>query len=199
MHSTTSDRREKLVAFVEREYSLNQSLLANATTAVVASRSVGLTLIAAVLGVALTQHSWPVAAVGCVIVPLAYVVDAYYSWRLAAADDYERQLEDVLSHQYTVLQRAPNNAAQLTRLDRRLRTLRVGSLSRLRTFKRGDVWYGQPRAMFQGLYPVLIAGSLLATVVLAATATSQGSSAEHQKAGQQGTHTHLSSPAHRQH
>jgi hypothetical protein len=162
-------RRAELLEMVEREYRVNHQLLSTAANTVAASRSLGFTLIAALTGFGVTQHSWPLAAVGGGLGLVAYLVDGYYSWRSEGVESYIRRLETILATSYRATHKRPRNAVELVRLDRRLRALRVGSLSQLHSFGWGDIWHGKPRAIFQLLYPVLIGAIAVITLVIGLT------------------------------
>ncbi len=159
-------QRQQLVAFIERDYALTQEVASSAHSAVVASRSVGFTLVAALLGVGLTQKSWPLLLLATFSASAIYVIDAFYTWRASERDSYARELEGVLAAHFDVVRRAPHNQRELARLDRRLAAVRIGTTSQIRTFKVRDVWFIQP-APLKFLYLVLLVFALGACLYFA--------------------------------
>jgi hypothetical protein len=152
-----SPEQERLVAAVERDYEVTHGATASAETAVIANRSVGFTLIAALIGVGLTQKSWPLMTLAAVSALFLYTIDGYYSWRAEERRKYLQQLEDILSAHVTAVVRTPNNAKERGRLDQRLASLRVGVISKAQRFKWWrDPFFNQPGALFWGLYPLIL-------------------------------------------
>ena len=155
--SALTTELDRVVALVERDYEITNGAATGAQSAVVASRSVGFTLVAALLGVGLAQGSWPLLVLAALSGAAVYLIDAYYTWRANERDLYLRQLEDVLAARFSVLMRAPNNAREVARLARRLAALRIGATSQTRVFRRRNLRYLQPRPLFLFLYPLLLA------------------------------------------
>jgi hypothetical protein len=154
--SGLSAEKQQIVSFVERDYEITQEVATGAHRAVVASRSVGFTLVAALLGFGLSQKSWPLLLLAAFSGFAVYLIDAYYTWRASERDAYVRGLEEVLGAHVAFLERTPRNERELGRLERRLAGLRVGTTSQIRTFKAKDVWFIQPAPLFRFLYPLLL-------------------------------------------
>lgn len=154
--SELSPEQQRVISFVERDYEINQEVATGAHGAVVASRSVGFTLVAALLGFGLSQKSWPLLLLATFSAFAIYLIDAFYTWRASERDAYGRQLEEILAAHVAFLDRTPRNQRELGRLERRLAGLRVGSTSQIRTFKRRNVLFIQPGPLFKFLYPVLL-------------------------------------------
>lgn len=148
--------QRQVISFVERDYEVNQEAATGAHGAVVASRSVGFTLVAALLGFGLSQKSWPLLLLATFGAFAVYLIDAFYSWRASERDAYVRQLEEILAAHVALMVRSPRNQRELGRLERRLAGLRVGSTSQVRTFRARDVRFIQPGPLFKFLYPVLL-------------------------------------------
>lgn len=135
--------------------------------AVVASRSIGFTLIAALLGVGLSQRSWVIVLLAAVAGVAAFIIDGYYSWRLTQRELYLRGLEKALAASYAAIQRAPNNKRELNKLATALEGVRIGANSQIRRFDWSDAWFNEPVMLFKGLYPVLTIAAVVATAVFA--------------------------------
>lgn len=154
--SGLSAKQQQLVSLVQRDYEITQEIASSAENAVVASRSVGFTLVAALLGVGLTQKSWPLLLAASVAALAVYQIDGYYTWRASERDKYARRLEDVLATYFAAIKRHPRNERDLVRLDRKLAGLRIGVTSEIRTFRVRDTFYNQPASLFRVLYPGLL-------------------------------------------
>jgi hypothetical protein len=158
--------QERLVAAVEKDHEVTHGAAASAETAVIASRSVGFTLIAALIGVAITRTSWPMMALAAISAAFIYTIDGYYSWRAEERRQYLRRLEKILSAHFTVVVRAPENKVELERLDIRLESLRVGVISQSPKFKWRDPFFNNPKPLFWGLYPLILSFAIAATLYL---------------------------------
>ena len=170
MPSGPSPEERELVAFIERDYAVTQEATASAENAVVASRSIGFTLVAALLGVGLSQRSWVIVALAALTGFAAYMIDGYYTWRATDREQYLRGLERVLAANYVAIERAPNNAKELSKLATRLEGARVGANSQIRRFRYRDAWFNPPAMLFKFLYPVLIVAAITATGIFAVRA-----------------------------
>jgi hypothetical protein len=157
--------QRELIRFVERDFEVSNEAAGHAQTAVVASRSVGFTLLAALLGLGLLHENWLLLLAAAVSGCTLYLIDAYYTWRARERELYIERLDAVLSAYYATVQRAPGNQRDLARLDLRLATLRTGSTSQISRLKRKDLLYIQPSALFLGLYPLLLCGAIAAAIV----------------------------------
>jgi hypothetical protein len=166
--SNLTPEQERLVEAVEKDHEVTHGAAASAETAVIANRSVGFTLIAALIGVAITRTSWPLMALAAVAAIFLYTIDGYYSWRAEERRRYLRLLERILAAHFTAVARAPENASDLKRLDSRLQALRVGVISQSSKFKWRDPFFSKPKQLFWGLYPLLLAFSVGAAVYLGA-------------------------------
>ena len=153
MPSRPSAEEERLIAFIERDYAVAQEAAGSMENAVVASRSIGSTLIAALLGVSLSQRSWVIVLLAAVAGVAAFIIDGYYSWRLTQRELYLRGLEKALAASYAAIQRAPNNKRELNKLATALEGVRVGANSQIRRFDWSDAWFNEPVMLFKGLYP----------------------------------------------
>jgi hypothetical protein len=160
--------QERLVEAVEKDHEVTHGAAASAETAVIANRSVGFTLIAALIGVAITRTSWPLMALAAVAAVFLYTIDGYYSWRAEERRRYLRLLERILAAHFTAVARAPENASDLKRLDSRLQALRVGVISQSPKFKWRDPFFSNPKQLFWGLYPLLLAFAVAASIYLGA-------------------------------
>lgn len=166
MPSGPSPEERELIGVIERDYAVTQETTASAENAVVASRSIGFTLVAALLGVGLGQKSWAIVALAAVTGFAAYLVDGYYTWRVTERREYLKRLERALAANYRAIERAPGNEKELNKLAAVLKGIRIGSNSQIRRFRYRDVFYNQPGTLFWFLYPVLIVAALTATGVL---------------------------------
>jgi len=145
-----------LIAFVERDYEVSSLAAGSAQTAVVASRSVGFTLLSVLVGLGISRTNGALLLVAAVTSVAIALVDAYYTSRADERDRYLEELEAVLGAFYSFTQRGPNNARELRRLEQRLAALRTGSTSQIKTFKWRDLKYLKPRILFHYLYPGLL-------------------------------------------
>ena len=166
MSANLTHEQERLVAAVEKDHEVTHGAAASAETAVIASRSVGFTLIAALIGVAITRTSWPMMALAAISAAFIYTIDGYYSWRAEERRQYLRRLEKILSAHFTVVVRAPENKVELERLDIRLESLRVGVISQSPKFKWRDPFFNNPKPLFWGLYPLILLFAIAATLYL---------------------------------
>lgn len=158
--------QERLVEAVEKDHEVTHGAAASAETAVIASRSVGFTLIAALIGVAIAQTSWPMMALAAVSAAFIYTIDGYYSWRAEERRKYLRLLERILSAHFVAVARAPGNSNELMRLDSRLQSLRVGVISQSPKFKWRDPFFNNPKPLFWGLYPLILIFAIGAALYL---------------------------------
>lgn len=196
MPNEPSAEETRLIAFIERDYTVAQEAAGSMENAVVASRSIGFTLVAALLGVGLSQKSWVIVLLAAVAGVAAYVIDGYYSWRLKQRELYLRGLEKAVAANYAAIQRAPNNKRELNKLATVLEGVRVGANSQIRRFDWSDAWFNEPVMLFKGLYPVMIAAAVVATAVFGVHAIK----ADHDQEGlaecQDGVRVTLASPLH---
>jgi hypothetical protein len=158
--------QERLVEAVEKDHEVTHAAAASAETAVIASRSVGFTLIAALIGVAISQVSWPMMALAAISAAFIYTIDGYYSWRAEERRKYLRLLERILAAHFTAVARAPENSSEISRLDSRLQSLRVGVISQSPKFKWRDPFFNNPKPLFWGLYPLILIFAIGATLYL---------------------------------
>jgi hypothetical protein len=189
-----SAEQRDLVAFIERDYAIAQEATGSVENAVVASRSIGLTLMAALLGVGLSQKSWAVAGLAAVAGAAVYIIDGYYSWQVEQRKDYLRGLERGLGAYYTAVERAPNNERELNNLEIRLAGVRIGANSQIRQFTPRDLLFNNPMMLFRGLYPVLIVAALVATGIFVAHALRKSPADTSLSECNNGVHLELTSP-----
>jgi hypothetical protein len=187
----TPQKRNRLLEAVQREHEQSHALLGTATNAVVASRSLGLTLTAAILGFGVNQGSWPLVAVGAGLACVAYLIDGYYSWRAEEIENYVKRLERIRRAEYRSVRSGPGTGASL-RLDARLRGLRVGPISQIRTFGWKDVWYGRPTWIFRILYPGLIITLIATALTVGLTAGNDNEKSSDSDSGQTSLSTEVS-------
>jgi hypothetical protein len=167
MAGNLTARQERLVEAVEKDYEIVHGAAGNAETAVIASRSLGFTLIAALIGVAIAQSSWPLMLLAAFSAFFLYTIDGYYSWRAEEHRQYLRRLEVILSAHFTAVEREPKSATALTRLDNRLASLSIGVISQTKKFKlRRDLRYNKPWQLFRGLYPLMLLFTVIAALVI---------------------------------
>lgn len=166
MTANLTPEQERLVKAVEKDHEVTHGAAASAETAVIASRSVGFTLIAALIGVAIAQVSWPMMALAAISAAFIYTIDGYYSWRAEERRKYLRLLERILAAHFTAVSRAPENSSELLRLDSRLQSLRVGVISQSPKFKWRDPFFNHPKPLFWGLYPLILAFAIGAALYL---------------------------------
>jgi hypothetical protein len=188
----------ELVAFIERDYAIAQEATGSVENAVVASRSIGFTLMAALLGVGLSQKSWAVAGLAAVAGAAVYIIDGYYSWQAEQRKDYLRGLERALGAYYMAVERAPNNQWELNNLAIRLAGVRIGANSQIRQFTTRDVRFNKPMMLFKVLYPVLIIAALVATGIFVAHALRKSADGTSLSECKNGVHLELTSPLHLQ-
>ncbi len=186
----------QLIAFIERDYAIAQEATGSVENAVVASRSIGFTLMAALLGVGLSQKSWAVAGLAAVAGAAVYIIDGYYSWQVEQRKDYLRGLERALGAHYTAVERAPNNEWELNNLTIRLAGVRIGANSQIRQFTTRDVRFNKPMMLFKGLYPVLIIAALVATGIFVTHALRKSADRTSLSECRNGVRIELATPLH---
>lgn len=160
-----TEEQSSLIELVERDYQVTSATAASSQTAVVASRSVGFTLIAALLGLGVIHTEWLLMLLAAVSGLAVYLVDGFYTWRTTERDNYLKRLESVMAAHYNVLLRSPNNDRDVARLERRLAALRIGATTEIKHFKWRNLRFIQPVPLFQFLYPILLLSSLVLAVV----------------------------------
>lgn len=105
-------------------------------------------------------------ALAAISAAFIYTIDGYYSWRAEERRKYLRLLERILAAHFTAVARAPENSSEISRLDSRLQSLRVGVISQSPKFKWRDPFFNNPKPLFWGLYPLILIFAIGATLYL---------------------------------
>ncbi len=168
-----------LLGIVQRDYDAADKLARGSSQSADRTRTFGLTLIAAVVGVSVTTRTWALGATGAVLTFAVAVVDGYYSWQYATALEHLRRIELIEGLRFRALlpearrslgasaaRARPETAAKFEgRLQARLQGFKPGAYGELKKFRLRELRFLQPYPVFRGLYPVVLIACLGAGLV----------------------------------
>jgi hypothetical protein len=155
--------RAALVDLVRADYDATRSLIDGVVRTSLALRGVGVTLILALLGLAVQKSSEALALCAWATVGVFLYLDAYHGWLYAEGLGRARGLEHILALRYKELERGddPDVGADL---DIALATHRFGQYSNLPRFRLRHLTRARPKALYAVLYGSLFG---LATAAVA--------------------------------
>jgi hypothetical protein len=131
----------------------------------------------ALITLAFDTGNWTLAAASFAVVVAFGFVDGYHSWVYGEALEHAAGLEGFSQAYYRVLTRGDVDRNAQRDFEAKLQEDRPGIYTNLHKFKWKDFkWRDlgglRPKVFFEILYPALLVVSIVATAVLAATATS---------------------------
>lgn len=132
-------------------------------------RSVGVTVVLALLGYAVAHKSFAVGLCGFTAVPLFLFLDTYHGWLYAQARKHVRSAETVLRLRYRELEAGDDEPEAATDLELALASYQVGMYLSLNKFKISKLAQTRPRKLYFVLYGALAALATAATVYGALT------------------------------
>jgi hypothetical protein len=169
MTDGAEDRRAALVEIVRADHEATSGFIDSVVLTSTAMRSVGVTVVLALLGYAVAHKSFAVALCGFAAVPLFLFLDAYHGWLYAQARKHVRSAETVLRLRYRQLEAGDDEPEAATDLERALASHRVGMYLALSKFKISKLAQTRPRKVYVVLYGALAALAAAATVYGALT------------------------------
>jgi hypothetical protein len=162
-----ADTRAELLSLVRLDYETTRSLIDGVVRTSLALRGVGLTLVLALLSVAVEKSSLAVALCAPPAVALFSYLDAYHGWLYAQALRRAHEVEHILELRYKELERAGLDPDVTLSLDVALATHRFGQYSNLRRFRVRLLKSARPRAVYAVIYGSLAGLSMGAIVYTA--------------------------------
>jgi hypothetical protein len=171
------DAGEMLLDVLRRDYDGARAVAHSASQSADRTRTFGLTLVAALIGVTLSTRTWPLGAAACFATLSVATVDAYFSWQYARVAEHLRRIEDIERLRFNVLlsrtqpvsrtrstRARPRRDDDIRRLDVRLRAFKPGAYTVLKRFRLKEILFLQPYPVFRGLYVVAIAVCIAAGI-----------------------------------
>jgi hypothetical protein len=172
---TQEHMNPNLLGLLHRDYDAASGLARSASQSADRTRSFGLTLVAAVLGVAVSTSRWQLGPIGVLLTLSVAIVDGYYSWQYERALEHLRRIEAIERLRFDAM-KPPSRASQgaqpsaggtatQRRLETKLRGFKLGTYSELKRFRITEVLYLQPYPVFRGLYVVAVCASIGAGII----------------------------------
>jgi len=152
------DRRDRLVALVETDYTTTRELIDGVVRTSVELRPVGMTAIVALLGFAVSEPNFALALGGLVATTLFGLLDAYHGALYAQALDRANGLERLLRLRYKALEQGREEAIET--LDAALAGHRFGQYLDLDPVNWEGMLNARPRVLLAVLYGSLALFSL---------------------------------------
>jgi hypothetical protein len=151
-----AETRAELIELVRVDYEATCSLIDGVVRTSLALRGVGVTLILALLSLAVQKSSEALALCSLAAVPLFLYLDAYHGWLYAECLTRAHGLERILALRYKELERNDDPDIGLD-LDVALASHRFGQYSNLPRFQLRRLLRARPRSMYAVLYGSLFA------------------------------------------
>jgi hypothetical protein len=164
-------RTKELVRVVELDYERTAKFAEGVIGTSAAIRGLLLTAWVAVITLAFTTSHWTLAAASFAVVVVFGLLDAYHSWLYNQALGHAVDLEELSRKYYRALAQGGDDPHAEADFRVSLQDERLGIYRNLHSFKWKDLPDVRPKIFFQVLYPALLAVSVIATVLLAVTAT----------------------------
>lgn len=165
----TGPTRE-LVRVIELDYERTSKFIEGVIGTSATIRGLLITAWVAVITLAFDTSRWTLAATSFAVVVVFGLVDAYHSWLYNQALGHAVELEELSQKYYRALSKGADDPHAETNLRVRFQDHRFGIYGSLGKFNwKKDLRSARPKIFFQVLYPGLLAVSLIASAVLAAT------------------------------
>jgi hypothetical protein len=164
-------RTKELVRIVELDYDRTAKFIAGVIGTSTTIRGILLTAWVAVITLAFDTGDWTIAAASFAIVVVLGVLDAYHSWLYNQGLGHAVELEDLSRAYHRALSRGGDDPDADVDFAVKLQDDPYGLYHSLRKFQWKDLGEVRPRIFFQVLYPALLAISIIAATLLAATST----------------------------
>lgn len=159
-----ADARAELIELIKMDYETTRSLIDGVVRTALALRGVGLTLVLAVLTVAVDASSVALTVCALAGVGLFLYLDAYHGWLYAEALKRAHELEHLLALRYKELERGGIDDDVTFDLDVALASHRFGQYSNFPRFRFRLLTRARPKAVYAILYGCLAALSVGAMV-----------------------------------
>jgi hypothetical protein len=154
---------------VEMDYDHTNDFVKSVVSTTATLRSLGVTLWLGLLGFAVQQYLWELAALAVIVGLIFFVLDGYHGWLYAKAFAHLVTAETVINKYYETLSRGKDLDAYALEFLVGLRSYQFGTTQGIP--EHGFQWKGlmeaRPKLLYRYLYPFLIGLALLLTALLA--------------------------------
>lgn len=161
-----SENRKELVRLVELDYERTTDFISGLTQREAGIRGFAVTIWTATLGLAFNRSIWQLGALAIVAALAFLLLDGYYSALYMQAQRRAGELEGISASYYASLSN-PNDQDSDVDMLYQLDQYRFGLYRSLEAFRLRDLLTVRKRMIFRFFYPLLIAGAILATVLIA--------------------------------
>ena len=155
-----SERRAELLGLLQRDYETAREFLQNANLSVDRTRTFGLALIAALIGVTVTGHIFWLGLVAAAATMVVALVDGFHTAvppRRGAPQRIERIYQLLYKAHIATL-----SSRESKWLEARIKSFRPGVFSNLKLFKVRELAYSRPYPIFRLMYPLLLVAGVAA-------------------------------------
>ena len=156
-----SERRAELLGLLQRDYETAREFLQNANLSVDRTRTFGLALIAALIGVTVTGHIFWLGLVAAAATMVVALVDGFHTWQYRHAEEHLKRIERIYQLLYKA-HIATLNSRESKWLEARIKSFRPGVFSNLKLFKVRELAYSRPYPIFRFMYPLLLVAGVAA-------------------------------------
>lgn len=172
-----TDSEKERVRLVELDYASTTDFIKSVVSTATTIRGLAVTIWLALLGFAIQQAVWELAALASVIAAVFLLLDGYHGWLYAEAAVHARAAERVSSHYYRALSKGEDEEDALIDFRAALRAYGFGLFLNIRAFKMHDLLVARPKLFYRFLYPLLIALAAAVAICIATGAIPQTSPA----------------------
>jgi hypothetical protein len=165
--NVTANERER-IRLVQVDYDHTTDFVKSVVSTGATLRGVGITIWLGLLGFAVQQDVWELAALAVVVAVVFFFLDGYHGWLYAEATKHARATEKVTSRYYDALSRGEDDEEVMLDFREELRFHRFGLFLNLHSFELRDLQDARPQLFFRVLYPVLF---IIAALVVAGVST----------------------------
>ena len=138
-----SERRAELLGLLQRDYETAREFLQNANLSVDRTRTFGLALIAALIGVTVTGHIFRLGLVAAAATMVVALVDGFHTWQYRHAEEHLERIERIYQLLYKA-HIATLSSRESKWLEARIKSFRPGVFSNLKLFKVRELAYSRP-------------------------------------------------------
>jgi hypothetical protein len=161
-----AEDRKELFRLVELDYVRTADFISGLMQRQAGTRGLAVTIWAAVVGFAFDRSAWELGALAVVAVLAFLLLDGYYSLLYVEARSHASELERISALYYTTLIREDDEDSAFD-LRVQLEAYRFGLYRSLKIFRFRNLAEVRQRVIFRFFYPFLIAGAVLATILIA--------------------------------
>lgn len=167
MTSEGDKRTNELVRLLEADAERTSSFIEGVVGHGFTIRGWAITVALALVGFAFDRSQWELAAVGLGVTCVFGFVDVYHSWLYTKALEHRANLERILGAYYATLTQGVDDPAPAERFAVEADTLHYGLAANLERFTLGSWARVRPRPVLLGVYGVVAAIALAATLATA--------------------------------